>query len=124
PRPNESDVAARGGRKPMASADRLAFLRQFLFGLVVLCVSYCFLTAYRDFRDNYQVELFDGLGYPYSQNRAIISKTETMVMFGVMGALALLNLIKDNRRGLVGAFAIMTTGVSMLGVSTLLFDAR
>src|SRR5438105_314508 len=39
PRPDESDVAARGGRKPMASADRLAFLRQFLFGLVLLCVS-------------------------------------------------------------------------------------
>ena len=124
PRPSAQDVAARGEREPMTAADRLAFLRQFLFGMMLLTLSYGFLTAYRDFRDNYQVELFDGLGYPYSQNRAIISETETLVMFGVMGALALLNLIKDNRRGLVGAFAIMTTGVSMLGISTLLFDAR
>src|SRR6267378_118734 len=46
PRPNQSDVAARGGRKPMDSSDRLAFLRQFLFGLILLCVSSCFLTAY------------------------------------------------------------------------------
>ena len=124
PRPNEGDVAARGGRKPMASADRLAFLRQFLFGLVVLCVSYCFLTAYRDFRDNYQVELFDGLGYPYSQNRAIISKTETMVMFGVIAAMALLNLIKDNRRGFIGTYIVMTAGIALLGVSTLLLDGN
>jgi uncharacterized membrane protein YhaH (DUF805 family) len=123
PRPNQADVAARGEREPMQAADRLAFLRQFLFGLVLLCLSYCFLTAYRDFRDNYQVELFDGLGYPYLANRSIISKTETLVMFGVMGALALLNLIKNNRRGLIGAYVVMGTGVTLLGVGTLLLDA-
>jgi Family of unknown function (DUF5690) len=123
PRPSQADVAARGEREPMRAVDRLAFLRQFLFGLVLLCVSYCFLTAYRDFRDNYQVELFDGLGYPYQANRAIISKTETLVMFGVMGALALLNLIKNNRRGLIGAYVVMGTGVTLLGAGTLLLDA-
>ena len=124
PRPNQSDVAARGGRKPMDSSDRLAFLRQFFFGLVLLCISYCFLTAYRDFRDNYQVELFDGLGYPYNQNRTIISKTETIVMFGVIAAMALLNLIKDNRRGFIGTYLVMTGGIALLGISTLLLDAK
>src|SRR2546422_5696863 len=85
PRPTESDVAARSERQTMTGADRLAFVRQFLFGMVILCIAYFFLTAYRDFRDNYQVEIFDGLGYPYAQNKAVISKTETMVAFGVMG---------------------------------------
>ncbi len=122
PRPNQADVAARGEREPMKAADRIAFLRQFLFGMIVLTLSYGFLTAYRDFRDNYQVELFDGLGYPYSQNRAIITKAETLVMFGVMGALALLNLIKNNRHGLAGAFAVMIVGMILLGLSTLLLD--
>jgi len=123
PRPTQADVAARGEREPMTGADRMLFLRQFFLGMAMLTLSYGFLTAYRDFRDNYQVELFDGLGYPYAQNRTIITQTETMVMFGVMGALALLNLIKDNRRGLIGAFAVMTIGVGLLGVSTLMFDA-
>ncbi len=123
PRPNRADVAARGEREPMTSADRIAFLRQFLVGMVLLTVSYGFLTAYRDFRDNYQVELFDGLGYPYAQNRTIITQAETLVMFGVMGALALLNLIKDNRRGLLGAFGIMILGMALLGIGTFLLDA-
>lgn len=123
PRPSREDVAARGVREPMKAADRVAFIRQFLLGMVLLTLSYGFLTAYRDFRDNYQVELFDGLGYPYQQNRAIITKAETLVMFGVLGALALLNLIKNNRRGLVGAFAVMLTGMVLLGLSTLLLEA-
>jgi hypothetical protein len=101
----------------------MAFLKQFAFGLVLLCVSYFFLTAYRDFRDNYQVEIFTGLGYAYHENRAIISKTETLVMFGVMGALATLSLFKDNRRGLLGAYVIMILGVGLLGLSTLLLEA-
>ena len=124
PRPNAADVAARGKREPMRGADRIAFLKQFGLGLVLLCLAYCFLTAYRDFRDNYQVEIFDGLGYSYKENRAIISKAETIVMFGVMAALAMLNLIKNNRAGLMAAFGVMTIGVSLLGVSTLLFEAN
>jgi len=124
PRASASDVAARSERKTMTGADRLAFVRQFLFGMVLLCVAYFFLTAYRDFRDNYQVEIFDGLGYPYAQNKAIISKTETLVAFGVMSALALLTFVKDNRRGLLGAFSIMTGGVFLLGLGTMLFEAH
>src|SRR5439155_1181076 len=124
PRASASDVAARSERKTMTSAERLAFVRQFLFGMILLCVAYFFLTAYRDFRDNYQVEIFDGLGYPYAQNKAIISKTETLVAFGVMSALALLTFVKDNRRGLLGAFSIMTGGVFLLGLGTMLFEAH
>jgi hypothetical protein len=123
PRPTQADVAARGEREPMKSADRISFLKQFFLGMALLTISYGFLTAYRDFRDNYQVELFEGLGYPYAQNRTIITRAETLVMFGVMAALALLNLVKDNRRGLIGAFAVMTSGVALLGIGTLLFDA-
>lgn len=124
PRPSQADVAARGEREPMTAADRVIFIRQFLVGMALLTLSYGFLTAYRDFRDNYQVELFDGLGYPYAQHRTIITQAETIVMFGVMGALALLNFIKDNQRGLIGAFAIMAAGMALLGVSTLLLEAR
>src|SRR5213078_2004680 len=124
PRPSDSDVAARSERKTMTGADRRASGRQFTLGIVRLCVSYFFLTAYRDFRDNYQVEIFDGLGYPYAKNKAIISKTETLVAFGVMSALALLTFVKDNRRGLLGAFSIMTGGVFLLGLGTMLFEAH
>ena len=124
PRPSEADVAARSERQTMTGTDRLAFVRQFMFGLLLLCIAYFFLTAYRDFRDNYQVEILDDLGYPYEQNKTIISQTETLVAFGVMAALALLMFVKDNRRGLLGAFLIMTGGVALLGISTALLRAR
>jgi hypothetical protein len=39
----------------------------------------------------------EDLGYPYAKNKAIISKAETLVMFGVMAALALLYFVRDNR---------------------------
>ncbi|HAB19144.1 MAG TPA: DUF5690 family protein [Verrucomicrobiota bacterium] len=124
PRPSQADVAARVEREPMRGADRLAFVKQFAFGLIFLCVAYFFLTAYRDFRDNYQVEIFDGLGYPYKDNRTIISRAETIVMFGVMGVLAMLNWVKDNRHGLLCAFGIMAGGALLLGLSTALWQAK
>lgn len=123
PKPSQADVAERVARAPMGSADRFAFVREFMAGLIFLCIAYLFLTAYRDFRDNYQVELFDGLGYAYQTNKTIITRAETVVMFGVMIALALLNIIKDNRLGLMAAFGIMIFGLLLMGGSTLLLEA-
>jgi hypothetical protein len=122
PPPNHGDVQERVERKPMGRAERLAFVRQFALGIVLLCTAYFFLTAYRDFRDNYQVELFDELGYSYAENKTIISRAETIVMFGVLAALALLNVIRENRRGLIASFSIMTGGVLLMGVSTVLLE--
>mgnify|MGYP001607352321 CR=1 FL=1 len=108
----------------MTGLDRMAFVKKFLGGLVMLCLAYFFLTAYRDFRDNYQVEMFDSLGYSHADNKAVITKAETLVMFGVMAAMAMLNLVKDNRRGLIGAYVVMISGLVILGVSTLLMQAK
>lgn len=124
PRPNAADIAARVEREPMKGAERLAFVKQFAFGLTFLIVAYFFLTAYRDFRDNFQVEIIEGLGYRHADNKALITKTETLVALGVMGVLALLNLVKDNRRGLFCAFGVMTVGVLLLGVSTALLQMK
>ena len=122
PVPTKEDIQARVEREPMDGTMRITFLRRFLVGLVMLLVAYFFLTAYRDFRDNYGVEILTQLGY--GETPAIFSRTEIPVAFGVMLALAALNLIKDNRRGLLGAYAIMTLGVLLMGVSTVLLDLK
>lgn len=123
PPPDQADMASRMIRQPMDGAQRVSFVRHFLPGLVLLMVVYFFLTAYRDFRDNYMVEILEALAYPYDQNQTIITRAETLVAFGVMLAMALLNLIRNNRAGLIAAFAVMTTGVLLLGVATLLLEA-
>lgn len=121
PPPREEDIRARVGREPMDRAQRTAFVKRFLPGLALLFLAYFFLTAYRDFRDNYGVEIIRGLGY--ASEPAFFTKTESLATAGVLALLALLNLIKDNRLGLAGAFAIMASGVALLGLSTLLLDA-
>ena len=122
PQPNVGDVRARTERTTMRRRERMGFLRQFAPGLVMLLIAYFFLTAYRDFRDNFGVEIFRQLGY--GGKPAIFTRSELCVAFGVMAALATLTMIKNNRWGLVGAFAIMLAGTGLLGVGTLLFDAQ
>lgn len=124
PPQNTKDMAAKTERQPMDGRKRVSFVKHFLPGLLFLMIAYFFLTAYRDFRDNYMVEILDGLGFKYEENQTIISRTETLVAFGVMGAMALLNTIRHNRAGLVGAYAVMTCGVLLLGVSTLLLEMK
>ncbi len=116
PAPSQEDIAARVERKPMDSADRMRFIREFALGLFLLLVVYFFLTAYRDFRDNYAVEIFADLGY--AGQPAMFTRTELPVALCVLLVMAALNLIKDNRRGLMGAFGVMTLGVLLLAGGT------
>ncbi|MDX2132377.1 MAG: DUF5690 family protein [Planctomycetota bacterium] len=121
PEPTAADVAARVQRAPMNASDRWAFVRRFAPGLFMLFLLYFFLTAYRDYRDNYAVEVLGQLGY--ADVKAIFTKTEMPIAFGVMGTLALLSLVKNNRSGLLVALGIMGFGVALMGGATLLLDA-
>jgi hypothetical protein len=122
PPPDAADVAARTSRVPMNYRQRLRFVQRLLLGLVLLIVVYLFLTAYRDFRDNFGVEILNELGL--QDRKAIFTRTESCVAVGVLAALAALNLVKDNRRGLLGAFFIMISGLMIVGAGTLLLDLR
>ncbi|GMV97101.1 MAG: hypothetical protein AMXMBFR83_14600 [Phycisphaerae bacterium] len=119
PEPDAADVAARVLRRPMNAAQRRWFFRRFLGGMVLLVAVYFLLTAFRDFRDTYGIEILDQLGY--GQARGVFTRVELPVMLGVMAAMAGLNLIKNNRRGLLAALALMTFGMVLLGSATLLW---
>jgi len=121
PDPTPADVAERVERAPMNRADRWAFVRRFAPGLVLLFVTYFFLTAYRDYRDNYGVEVLRELGYDGTP--AIFTKTELPIAVGVLVALAALNLIRNNRAGLMGALGIMAFGALLMGGATWAHDA-
>lgn len=118
PKPTDADEVARTHREPMDRTHRLAFVRQFFWGLLLLLVAFFFLTAYRDYRDNYQVDIYNAMEYSYEENKTIITQSETIVAFGVMVTLGLLFLIKDNWYGLIATYGIMTTGLVILGGST------
>ena len=120
PPPSEADVDERVLRKPMDSKDRWLFVKQFLPGLGVLFIVYFFLTAYRDYRDNFQIDIYSDLGRDSAP--MLLTATETPIGFIVVGCLALLYLVKDNRRGLFATHLMMLSGMVLIGVSTYLFD--
>ncbi len=120
PPPSEQDVEQRCLRQPMRSRERRAFTRRYWPGLGLLVMTYLFLTAYRDFRDNYAAEIWIELGM--GDSALIFTKTEVPIAAAVMLTLGLLYLIRDNRRGLLAAYGIMIAGSVLVGGATLLFD--
>jgi hypothetical protein len=122
PPPGAEDEAVRGRRKSMDREERGRFLGEYGFGLVPLLAVYCLLTAYRDFRDNYGVEIFQALGA--SSIPALFTVTELAVGLGVLACLALINLLPTNRVGLLGLYGVMGGGIGLIGVATLLWQVR
>ena len=123
PRRTDLDVVQRQSRESMDGARRYAFLREYGPGLVMLVGAYFLLTAYRDFRDNFAVEIFEALGYPYAGNETIITRAEILVAVGVISILALLNTLRRSRPGLIATFVVMAGGTALLALSTLALQA-
>jgi hypothetical protein len=118
PEPTALDRAERSPRETMDRHSRWAFLRRFWPGMALLLATYFFVTAFRDFRDVYMVDIFHELHYDYENNKSILTRSELCVGFGVLVALSLLYFVRDNRRGLTAVFAVMTAGVLLLGGAT------
>jgi len=118
PPPSAEDEMLRTRRQVMTRDDRLAFALRFLPGLVLLCAFYLVLTAYRDFRDSFQADLFVEMGV---LDGAVFSRTERPIALGVMILLGMAFLVKDARRGLATVCLLMVAGMAMLGISTLLY---
>ena len=122
PDPDLADQAEREARPPMTALARREFALRFLPGLVLLLLVYLGLTAFRDFRDNYGVELFDELGY--AQQPALFSRTELPVGLLVLAIMSSLYRVRGRERGLRALFAVMTAGLALLGAATLALDGN
>ena len=122
PPPTPEDIAERTERKPMDAEARKAFFKRYLPGLLSLTVLYILLTAYRDFRDNFAVEIWKALGKNEKESAALLAGSELPVTVGVLLVLAFLMFIKDNRKALLAVHVIMLLGTATVGVSTLLFS--
>jgi len=118
PEPTARDIAARTEREPMDKIRRRAFLWLYLPGIVPLVTAYVVLTALRDYRDAYLVDVLNELGY--SAHKAMISRMEFGVGLGVLATMALLYWIKDNQRALMTALAVIVAGFLIIGIASLL----
>jgi len=121
PPPSNKDEILRTKRVPMNRADRLEFFKTFTPGLILLVVAYIFFTAYRDFRDNFAVEIWNTLGF---ENKAyIFTISEIPVAFGVLVILGATIFIKNNRTAFWTNHLIIFFGAVCMGLGTIAFQA-
>ena len=95
---------------------RRSFFWSFAPGLIPLTALYVFLTAFRDFRDNFQRQLFDELGI---REASAFAQTEAVSAFAVLVVLAAIYAIRGNRRAVLLIHGVMLAGMLLLLGSTL-----
>jgi len=120
PLPDDRDIAERTVRLPMNKESRLALLHRFGLGLLVLTITYVFLTVMRDIRDNFMLNMWNELGY--GNKPAIYTTTETITSIAVLAIMSLLVLVKNNFKALQWAHAVIIAGFLLAGISSLLFQ--
>ena len=119
PAPSPEDEALRTKRVPMTGQERIAYVKEFFPGLVLLVLSYILLTAFRDFRDNFSAEIWIALGY--GGKPGIFTLTETVISVTVLVLIASLMFIRNNYRAMIINHLIVIAGMLMVGISTWLF---
>jgi uncharacterized protein DUF5690 len=122
PPPSPEDEAARVRRAPMTGDEVRAFLAEYAAGLTLLVVVYVFITALRDFRDNFAAELWTALGY--ADPAAVFTSSELAVAAVALVAMGVIVVIRNNVRALAVIHGLLLAGLVLLGGSTLAFDAH
>ena len=121
PHPDEADVKERTERVPMNKADRKRFLKLFGTGIVIITITYSFLTIIRDVRDNYMANMWNELGY--GKDAGIFTQTETTTSIIVLVLMGLLVLIRKNINAFRIIHWVIAGGFLLAGISSWLFVA-
>jgi len=122
PPPSPEDEALRMARAPMNATQRANMFSAFAPGLVALVLVYVGLTALRDFRDNFAVDIWNALGF--QNDSEIFTLSELPVAAIVLVVLALLIFIRDNRTAFLANLAFVATGLVLAGLSSLAFQSH
>ena len=122
PPPDRRDEAERVRRAPMTAKARASFLRAYAPGLVLIVLGYVFLTALRDYRDNFAAKLWRALGF--GGEAAVFSASELPVAVVSLLGMGSLMLVRDNRKAVAAIHLTIVAGFLLVGASTLAFQAR
>jgi hypothetical protein len=120
PPPTLMDEELRTRREPMNKNVRKHFTLTFLPGIIMFVIAYVLLTTFRDFRDNFSAEIWQTLGQGNSPE--IFTRTEVPVSIAVLLVMGSIMLIKNNMMALMVNHIIVSFGMILIGVSTLLFE--
>jgi hypothetical protein len=120
PAPNQQDRQLRTERVAMSADERRAFLIRFLPGIMLTVLVYVMLTVMRDVRDNFEVEIWEGLGI---KSNTIYNNIDSIISIAVLVGISLLILVKNNLKAFAIIHVFIICGCLLAGISTLLFIA-
>ncbi len=121
PPPTKEDVEMRIKRVPMDGKTRKAMFLQCAPGLIMLILVYVFLTIFRDFRDNFAVDIWHSLGY---DEHAIYTKTELPPAALVLILLGATFMIKNHRKAFWIVHLSIFIGAGIILLSTFIFSLK
>ena len=119
PPPTSEDIELRMNRTPMDAAQRKAFIKTYLPGIVAAVLIYCFATIFRDIRDNFSADMWKEMGY--LNQPALFSKTETPITIAILILIGSMVMIKNSFKAFMLAHFFIALGFIIAGVSTYLF---
>ncbi len=119
PDPTQEDIRAKKIRPSLDSPQRKWLFNELSVGLIFVIFAYALLTAIRDFRDNFAVEIWREIAP--EQDYLIYSKTEVAIAIIVMLFIALFVFIRNNEKAWHFLNFLIMTALVALSFSTLLY---
>ena len=120
PNPSEQDKRLRTERAPMDRAARLACLRQLALGVGLLVLVHMVLTAIRDYRDKFAVEILEAVG---AGEASYLALSELPIMLLILAPLGATMVIRDHAAALRLLHGILFAGLVVAVTSTVAFQA-
>ncbi|MFY7847372.1 DUF5690 family protein [Chryseobacterium gambrini] len=122
PQPTEEDILLKNKREPLNKAERKKIIQQFLVPMVCITLLYVSLTVLRDFRDNFNREIWDNLHIRFSSS--VFTLTEIPIAVMVLLILGFMVKIKNNRKAFAWYHYLLFGGILTVGFSTFLFESK
>lgn len=117
PGPSSEDQRLRSPRSSMTGTSRMGFFKQFKPGLIFLILVYMMLTGLRDLRDNFVVEIWEGLNIPVAPE--LLTQTEVPITVALLVMMSLVVLVKNNEQAFYLNHWIIITGFAISILATL-----
>lgn len=121
PPPTAEDIKLRTKRLPMNAIERKDFWKRFWPGIILTLIIYLLLTIMRDVRDNFEVEIWAGLGV---KDNSVYTKIDSVISVIVLIAMSLLILVKQNLKAFGIIHVMIICGAVCSGAGTLLFTVK
>ncbi|CAD0222429.1 hypothetical protein KYG33_14350 [Chryseobacterium sp. D764] len=120
PQPSEEDILLKNKRQPLNGRERKALIQQFFVPIMCIIFLYISLTVLRDFRDNFNREIWDGLHFTFDSS--IFTLTEIPIAVMVLLIFSFMVKVKNNKKAFAYYHYILFIGILTVGLSTYLFQ--